>query len=192
MPTTPAPTPEPPAPVAVTAVVVAHDGGRWLPALVAAVTAQDRPPDVVVAADTGSTDDSAGRLVDWLGQDAVASCDRDAGFGSAVAAALQARPAASADPDWLWLLHDDCVPEPGALAALLAEVARDPSVGIAGPKVRALGADAGLLSVVSVLASLYPVLTVVLARAMLGERLIPVQAAGVTVALAGVALIATG
>jgi drug/metabolite transporter (DMT)-like permease len=56
----------------------------------------------------------------------------------------------------------------------------------------ALGADTGLLSVVSVLASLYPVLTVVLARAMLGERLIPVQTAGVTIALAGVALIATG
>ena len=56
----------------------------------------------------------------------------------------------------------------------------------------ALGADTGLLSVVAVLASLYPVGTVVLARALLGERLAPVQAAGVTVALAGVALIAAG
>ena len=54
------------------------------------------------------------------------------------------------------------------------------------------GAETGLLSVVSVLASLYPVGTVLLARAMLGERLIPIQTAGVTVALAGVALIATG
>lgn len=56
----------------------------------------------------------------------------------------------------------------------------------------ALGTDTGLLSVVAVLASLYPVATVVLARAMLGERLIAVQAAGVAVALAGVALIAAG
>ena len=55
-----------------------------------------------------------------------------------------------------------------------------------------LGADTGLLSVVAVLASLYPVGTVVLARAMLGERLAPIQATGVTVALAGVALIAAG
>jgi drug/metabolite transporter (DMT)-like permease len=55
-----------------------------------------------------------------------------------------------------------------------------------------LGIDTGLLSVVSVLASLYPVATVVLARALLGERLIPVQAAGVAVALVGVALIAAG
>jgi drug/metabolite transporter (DMT)-like permease len=56
----------------------------------------------------------------------------------------------------------------------------------------ALGADTGLLSVVAVLASLYPVATVVLARALLGERLVPIQAAGVTIALAGVALIAAG
>jgi len=55
-----------------------------------------------------------------------------------------------------------------------------------------LGADTGLLSIVAVLASLYPVTTVVLARALLGERLGRVQAVGVTVALAGVALIAAG
>jgi drug/metabolite transporter (DMT)-like permease len=55
-----------------------------------------------------------------------------------------------------------------------------------------LGTDTGLLSVVSVLASLYPVTTVVLARALLRERLVAVQGAGVTVALAGVALISAG
>lgn len=55
-----------------------------------------------------------------------------------------------------------------------------------------LGTEAGLLSVVSVLASLYPVATIVLARALLGERLLAVQAAGIAVALAGVALIAAG
>lgn len=56
----------------------------------------------------------------------------------------------------------------------------------------ALGTETGLLSVVAVLASLYPVATVVLARALLAERLVPVQAAGVAVALTGVALIAAG
>jgi drug/metabolite transporter (DMT)-like permease len=55
-----------------------------------------------------------------------------------------------------------------------------------------LGTDTGLLSVVSVLASLYPVTTVVLARALLGERLVAIQGAGVSVALAGVALISAG
>jgi uncharacterized membrane protein len=56
----------------------------------------------------------------------------------------------------------------------------------------ALGTETGLLSIVAVLASLYPVATVVLARAVLGERLATVQAAGVTIALTGVALIAAG
>jgi drug/metabolite transporter (DMT)-like permease len=55
-----------------------------------------------------------------------------------------------------------------------------------------LGTETGLLSVVSVLASLYPVATVVLARAVLGERLVAVQAAGVAIALVGVAMIAAG
>jgi drug/metabolite transporter (DMT)-like permease len=50
----------------------------------------------------------------------------------------------------------------------------------------------GLLSVVSVLATLYPVITVLLARLLLGERVQRTQDAGVVVALAGVVLITAG
>ena len=50
----------------------------------------------------------------------------------------------------------------------------------------------GLLSVVSVLASLYPVVTVLLARLVLGERVQRTQDAGVLVAVAGVVLITAG
>lgn len=50
----------------------------------------------------------------------------------------------------------------------------------------------GLLSVVSVLASLYPVVTVLLARLMLGERVQRSQDAGVLLVLAGVVLITAG
>ena len=50
----------------------------------------------------------------------------------------------------------------------------------------------GLISVVSVLGSLYPVATVALARAVLGERMGPIQGVGVGAALVGVGLIALG
>jgi drug/metabolite transporter (DMT)-like permease len=50
----------------------------------------------------------------------------------------------------------------------------------------------GLISVVSVLGSLYPVVIVVLARFVLAERIARPQLAGVAVALAGVALISAG
>jgi drug/metabolite transporter (DMT)-like permease len=54
----------------------------------------------------------------------------------------------------------------------------------------ALSSVTGLVSLAAVLASLYPVMTVVLARFVLHERLAPSQAVGVTCALAGVACIA--
>src|ERR671936_369720 len=50
----------------------------------------------------------------------------------------------------------------------------------------------GLVSVTSVLASLYPIVTVVLARVVLAERVARSQEAGVVLTLAGVALISVG
>jgi drug/metabolite transporter (DMT)-like permease len=50
----------------------------------------------------------------------------------------------------------------------------------------------GLLSVVAVLASLYPVVTVLLAREVYGERLARVQVVGALGTLAGVALLSAG
>ena len=54
----------------------------------------------------------------------------------------------------------------------------------------ALATTQGYLSIVAVLGSLYPVITVVLAYLVLRERLARHQLAGVVAALAGIALIA--
>jgi drug/metabolite transporter (DMT)-like permease len=50
----------------------------------------------------------------------------------------------------------------------------------------------GLVSVVSILASLYPVVTVLLARAVLNERVHRSQELGIVLALAGIVLISAG
>lgn len=55
-----------------------------------------------------------------------------------------------------------------------------------------LALNRGLVSLVPVLASLYPVTTVLLARAVLGERVAREQRAGIGLALGGVALISAG
>ncbi|MET9843053.1 EamA family transporter [Streptomyces ossamyceticus] len=55
-----------------------------------------------------------------------------------------------------------------------------------------LAAQHGPVTVAAVLASLYPVITALAARFMLGERLRTVQAAGAGLALAGTLLLATG
>jgi len=56
----------------------------------------------------------------------------------------------------------------------------------------ALASSRGLLALVSVLGSLYPVVTVLLAHLVLGERLTRLQLGGVGVALAGVAAVSAG
>jgi drug/metabolite transporter (DMT)-like permease len=56
----------------------------------------------------------------------------------------------------------------------------------------AAASTSGLVSITSVLASLYPIVTVVLARLVLKERVARTQEAGIALTLAGVALISAG
>ncbi len=66
------------------------------------------------------------------------------------------------------------------------------TLDVAANVLYALATRHGLLSVISVLSSLYPVITVLLARGVLGERVRRGQELGVLAALAGVLLIASG
>ena len=127
-----------------TAVLVAHDGGRWLPRALAALTASRRRPEVVVGVDTGSTDDSAELLESSDAVDEVVVAQRGTTFGAAVAAGLAAagesvidlrdsRSSSSETVDWVWLLHDDCAVRPDTLEQLLAQADRMPSAGVVGP-----------------------------------------------------------
>ncbi|MFH8627944.1 glycosyltransferase [Streptomyces vietnamensis] len=153
----------------VTAVLVTHDGARWLPDALAGLLAQERPVQNVVAADTGSADDSAQLVADAIGADRVLHLARRTGFGAAVEEATRTAPLLGPEdlpylkrpsgwdpvsrtwndeaydlPDlphgepvqWLWLLHDDCAPEPGALAELLRVAESDADAAVIGPKLR--------------------------------------------------------
>ncbi|MEV0177601.1 glycosyltransferase [Streptomyces sp. NPDC050803] len=158
----------------VTAVLVSHDGARWLPDALAGLLGQERPVQSVMAADTGSADDSAQLVTEALGPDRVLHLARRTGFGQAVEEANRTAPVLTPDElpylkrpsgwdpvtrswrddaydlpelphgepvQWLWLLHDDCAPEPDALAQLLRvvdnerELGRD-DVAVVGPKLR--------------------------------------------------------
>ncbi|MFD6324580.1 glycosyltransferase [Streptomyces sp. NPDC058442] len=158
----------------VTAVLVSHDGARWLPDALAGLLGQERPVQFAMGADTGSGDDSARLVTEALGDDHVLHLARRTGFGQAVEECDRAAPHLTPDdlpylkrpsgwdpvtrswhddaydlPDlphgepvqWLWLLHDDCAPEPDALARLLSvvdneyELGRD-DVAVVGPKLR--------------------------------------------------------
>lgn len=163
----------------VTAVLVAHDGARWLPDALAGLLGQERPVQGAVGADTASTDDSARLLAEALGDDRVLHLARRTGFGAAVDEAVRSVPAPDPetlpylrrssgwdpvsrtwrdDPDdphgydrggrtgqglgdlepvqWLWLLHDDCAPEPAALHELLRAADAEPDAAVIGPKLR--------------------------------------------------------
>ncbi|MFG1703541.1 glycosyltransferase [Nonomuraea sp. M3C6] len=119
----------------VTAIVVAHDGARWLGETMRALVSQSRRPDRVAGVDNGSRDGSAGLLAQTLGSGNLISLPRSTGFGEAVAEALAKLPPRGGD-EWIWLLHDDCAPDRRALEWLLTAAERDPKAAVLGPKLR--------------------------------------------------------
>ncbi|MDO7867482.1 glycosyltransferase family 2 protein [Nocardioides jiangxiensis] len=112
----------------VTALLVSHDGARWLPAVLEGLAGQTRQPDRLLAIDTGSSDGSADLLREALGDAAVR--EEECSFPEAIARLLP-----EVTTDWVWILHDDANPAPTALAELVATATRH-DAAIAGPKLR--------------------------------------------------------
>lgn len=125
----------------VTAVIVAHDGARWLPETLDAVRGQSRPVERVAGADTGSSDHSGRVLADHIAADARITLPASTGFGEAIRSAfdvprLRETTPPSGATEWVWLLHDDCAPHPDALYHLLAAADDDPHAAVLGPKLQ--------------------------------------------------------
>jgi GT2 family glycosyltransferase len=129
----------------VTAVLVSHEGARWLPYSLTALADLTHPPHRVVAVDTGSTDTSRRFLVESLTEAGVIDLPAHTSYGEAISAAVDAYLGAPGLPtpdveaprvEWLWLLHDDSAPEGDALRHLLLAAERNPSAAVIGPKIR--------------------------------------------------------
>lgn len=129
----------------VTAVLVAHDGARWLPDTLKALLTQARPVQRLVTVDNGSQDRGPAVLAEVVGAGNVLTLPRTTGYGEAVAEALRQAPATAPVPDddpgnprteWVWLLHDDSAPAHDALALLLRMAGTDPDAAVLGPKIR--------------------------------------------------------
>lgn len=128
----------------VTAVLVAHDGARWLPTTLHAVKTQRRPVQRFVAVDTGSRDETHDLLERSVSASSVLTAPRGSGFGAAVRQAVAAfagapglastRSDAGAPVEWIWLLHDDSAPSSAALELMLELADEMPSVAVIGPK----------------------------------------------------------
>lgn len=115
-------------------LLVSHDGGRWLPAVVDGIRSQTVPVERVVALDTGSKDGSDELLEQAFGQ--VRRVGGATSYPEAVRLGLEALGPAGDGPEWVWLLHDDSNPDPTCLQALLAAAEEDPGADLLGPKLR--------------------------------------------------------
>ncbi len=114
---------------------------------------------------------------------AIAVSGAGAPVGAAPAAGLLPRPGLRPPPG---------LPRPGLLRSDLPVLVAIGVFDVAANAAFALSSQGSLVSVSSVLASLYPVVTVLLARRFLAERLSGVQAVGVGASLGGVVLLAAG
>jgi rhamnopyranosyl-N-acetylglucosaminyl-diphospho-decaprenol beta-1,3/1,4-galactofuranosyltransferase len=115
----------------VTAVIVTYNRRELLLEALAAVHRQNRPADTVIVIDNASGDGSAAAVRSQFPGVLLAELTRNCGgaggfaYGISLALGGVAGPglAEPGEPDLLWLMDDDTVPEPDALHALLA--ARD-------------------------------------------------------------------
>ena len=189
-------------------------------AVVAPISATGAAIPVVVGVATGdrpSAIQGAGLLVALVG---VVIASRERGTAGARLAAGTGLALAAAAGFGGFFVGMDAASDGGVLWALLAARAFDvallagvalllrPGLALGGRDTRdivavglfdvsanalfALASTEGLVSLVAVVASLYPVVTIFLARAVLGERVRTSQGVGVVLALAGVAAIAGG
>jgi GT2 family glycosyltransferase len=108
----------PPAPLRVIAVIVTHNRRELLLESLAAVHAQQRPPEAVIVVDNASGDGTPAAVRARF--PGVRLAELGENYGGAGGFAYGMAQALGDGADLIWAMDDDTIPEPGALAALLA------------------------------------------------------------------------
>lgn len=121
----------------VVAIVVAYNRQKLLLECLDALSAQTRPLDAIVIVDNASTDatpealrersSAAGSVLD------VVTLTANTGGAGGFAAGMR-RAVDRHAPDLVWLMDDDTIPMPSALAELLAVKAAEPGLVLLGSK----------------------------------------------------------
>lgn len=106
----------------VTAVLVAYNRRDLLREALGALAAQSRPVDRLIVVDNASTDgspDVAEELLEpWGAQARLIRLDKNTGGAGGFAVGIAAA-VADDETDWVWVMDDDTVPGPDALAGAL-------------------------------------------------------------------------
>lgn len=107
----------------VSAIVISHDSPEFLSQTLAAL--QQQPIDELIQVETGSA-----------GSESTTESSKTFSLVNASLANSLALAASniSEQSEWLWILHDDSAPLPGALKAMLAIAETSPSVAVIGAK----------------------------------------------------------
>jgi GT2 family glycosyltransferase len=116
----------------VATVVVTHNRPQLLRQAMAALRAQTRLPDAIYIVDNASDDPGAAALERLSGDTDIVVLRSETNIGGAGGFALGMARAFAAGHDWIWLLDDDALARPDALARLLAAVTNK-----AGPAAKA-------------------------------------------------------
>jgi GT2 family glycosyltransferase len=107
-----------------TIVIVNWNGARLLPACLEALRAQTRPADEIIVVDNGSRDESLDLLARQFPEVRVLALPRNLGMGGGTNVGIRARAS-----EIVVALNNDTIADPGWLAALLAPLEADPTLG---------------------------------------------------------------
>lgn len=112
--------------ISIAAVVVTFNRRHLLQECLRGLLAQTRPLDEIIVVDNGSTDQTRVMLIEQFPDVTIVALDENLGGAGGFAKGIEF--AYAQGHDWIWIMDDDAIPHPEALACLL-KVLQNTEVG---------------------------------------------------------------